>query len=84
MIRDKTGTPRRYSQMEDLSTAEIFHRLIHIEQELTELRRALLRTQGADLAKKNPGSLRGIWQGVVLEEKDFAEAKASLFPEKDL
>jgi hypothetical protein len=70
--------------MASLSTAEIFDRIVRIEEELTELRRALLRTQGAELAKKNPGSLRGIWQGVILEEEDFAEAKASLFPEKDL
>lgn len=70
--------------MESLSAADIFQRLIRIEEELTELRRALLKTHSAELAKKNPGSLRGIWQGVVLEEEDFAEAKASLFPEKDL
>ena len=67
--------------MENLSTAVIFERLMRIEKELAELRRALLKSHGAELARKNPGSLRGIWQGVVLDEEDFAEAKASLFPE---
>lgn len=70
--------------MESLSTAEIFEHLIKIEKEVAELRRALLKIHGAELAKKNPGSLRSIWQGVVLDERDFAEAKASLFPEKEL
>lgn len=70
--------------MEGLSTAEIFQRIVRIERELAELRRTLLKTHGEELAKKNPGSLRGIWQGVVLDEEDFIEAKASLFPEKDL
>lgn len=70
--------------MESLSTAEIFEHLINIERELAELRRALLKIHGTELAKKNPGSLRGIWRGVVLDEKDFAEAKASLFPPKNL
>ncbi len=70
--------------MESLSAAEIFDRIIHIEKELAELRWALLKTHSTELAKKNPGSLRGIWQGVVLKEEVFAAAKASLFPERDL
>jgi len=32
---------------------------------------------------RNPGSLRGIWQGVTIDEEDFAETRASLFPEKE-
>jgi hypothetical protein len=70
--------------MESLSSAEIFDRLNQVEKELAELRRGMLKFYGSELAKKNPGSLRGIWQGVVLDEKDFAEAKVSLFPEKDV
>lgn len=70
--------------MESLSPAEIFQRIVRIEKELTELRRALLKTHAAELARGNPRSLRGIWKGVILEEEDFAEARASLFPEKDL
>ncbi|MGH8007322.1 MAG: hypothetical protein ACREQ3_09960 [Candidatus Binatia bacterium] len=70
--------------MESLSTADIFQRIIHLEKELVELRQALLKLHGVELAKRQPGSLRGIWRGVWLEEEDFTEAKASLFPERDL
>lgn len=70
--------------MESLSTTGFFEHLINIERELAELRRALLKIHGAELARGTPGSMRGIWRGVVLDQKDFAEAKASLFPEKDL
>ena len=70
--------------MEGISTAVIFERLLHVENEISDLRRALFRMYGAELAKKNPGSLRGIWKGAVIDEEDFAEAKASLFPEKHL
>jgi len=70
--------------MDDASTAFVYERLIRIENELAELRRALLRIYGAELAKKHAGSLRGIWKGVVIDEEDFAEAKSSLFPERGL
>ena len=70
--------------MEKILAAGIFERLVRIEGELAELRRALLKAYGAEVAKKNPGSLRGIWKGVVIDERDFAEAKVSLFPGQDL
>jgi hypothetical protein len=70
--------------MEDISTAVIFDRLLHIEKELSELRRALVKLHGGEMAKKNPGSLRGIWKGTVITEEDFSAAKASLFHGKDL
>lgn len=70
--------------MEEIPTAALVHRLIRVEQELAELRLGLLKLHGSELAKKNPGSLRGVWRGVVFVEKDFVEAKASLFPEKDI
>lgn len=70
--------------MQSLPAAELFDRLVRVEQELAELRRGLLKLLGVDLARKSPGSLRGIWQGVILDEEDFAEAKTSLFPEKDI
>jgi hypothetical protein len=70
--------------MESLSTVAIFEHLLRIEKELTELRHALLKSHGSELAKRHPGSLRGIWQGTVLDDADFVDAKASLFPEQDL
>lgn len=70
--------------MESLSTAALFDHLLRIEKELTELKRAVLKSHDPTLAKRNPGSLRGIWQGTIIDEEDFVEAKASLFPEKDL
>jgi hypothetical protein len=70
--------------MESVSTRVIFERLTRIEAALDDLRRVLLKVHGAELAKKNPGSLRGIWKGLVIHEKDFAEARASLFPKRDL
>ncbi len=70
--------------MQSLPAAELFDRLVRVEQELAELRRGLLKLLGVDLARKSSGSLRGIWQGVILDEEDFAEAKTSLFPEKDI
>jgi hypothetical protein len=69
--------------MEDTSKAAICERLIRIGNEFAELRRTFLKLHGADLAKKHPGSLRGIWQGVAIDEEDFAAAKASLFPERE-
>jgi hypothetical protein len=70
--------------MENISSIAIFERLTRIAAELAELRRDLLKLYGADLAKKNPGSLQGIWKGIVIDEEDFADAKASLFPERNL
>lgn len=70
--------------MESISTTVIFERLVRIEAELAELRRAVLRTHGAELAKRSPGSLRGIWKGILIDEDDFAQAKGSLFPERNL
>lgn len=70
--------------MEDTSkTAAICERLVRIGNEFAELRRTFLKLHGTDLAKKHPGSLRGIWQGVAIDEEDFAAAKASLFPERE-
>lgn len=65
--------------MEDFSTATIFERLLSIEKEIADLRRVLLKSHGSELAAKNPGSLRGVWQGVSIDEEDFAEAKTALF-----
>ena len=69
--------------MESFSTAALFERLLHMEKELAELRRVLLKKHGPELAMRNPGSLQGIWQGVTIDEEDFAEAKTTLFPEKE-
>ena len=69
--------------MSNPATIEIFEHLVRIERELIELRQVLLKSHGSELAKRHPGSLRGIWQGTVLDEEDFAEAKTSLFPDKD-
>jgi hypothetical protein len=71
------------SQMGQLSTAGLFEHLLRIEKEVGELRRALLKLHGAELAQKHPGSLRGLWRGVMLEDADFVDAKASLFPDKE-
>ncbi len=70
--------------MENSSTALIFDHLLRMEKELTDLRQVLLKNHGTEIANRHPGSLRGVWQGTMLEEKDFAEAKAVLFPERDL
>jgi hypothetical protein len=70
--------------MENLSSVRIFEHLLRIEKELTELRQVLLTGHGSELAKRSPGSLRGVWRGTTLDEQDFAEAKVSLFPEKNL
>ena len=70
--------------MDSVSTIAIFEHLLRIEKELTELRQVLLKSHGAELAKRHPGSLRGIWRGAVLDDADFADAKAALFPEQDL
>jgi hypothetical protein len=70
--------------MNSPSTAAIFERLARVEGELTELRLALLKTHSAEVAKNRPGSLRGIWRGMVMNDEDFAQARASLFPEKRL
>ena len=59
-------------------------RLTRIEADLAERRRDMLKLYGADLAKKNPGSLQGIWKGITIDEEDFAAAKDSLFSECDL
>ncbi len=69
--------------MGQLSTTGLFEHLLRIEKEVGELRRALLKLHGAELAQQNPGSLRGVWRGVVLDDQDFTEAKTSLFPDKD-
>jgi hypothetical protein len=63
--------------------AAICEQLVRMGNEFAELRRTFLRLHGAELAKKHPGSLRGIWQGVAINEEDFAAAKASLFPERE-
>jgi len=70
--------------MESLVTIDIFERFTRIEAELAELRRDFLKLYGADLVKKNPGSLLGIWKGIVIDEKDLTGAKDSLFSERDL
>ena len=69
--------------MGQLSTTGLFEHLLRIEKEVGELRRALLKFHGAELAQHNPGSLRGVWRDVVLDDQDFADAQASLFPDKD-
>jgi hypothetical protein len=69
--------------MENLSTAALFEHVLRIEQELTQMRQVLLKRHSTELAHAHPGSLRGIWQTVVLEEEDFTIARASLFPERD-
>ena len=69
--------------MGQLSTTGLFEHLLRIEKEIGELRRALLKLHGTELAQQNPGSLQGIWRDVVLDDQDFTEAKASLFPDKD-
>lgn len=68
--------------MGQLSTTGLFAHLLRIEKEVGELRRALVKLHGTALAQHNPGSLRGIWRDVVLDDQDFTEAKASLFPDK--
>jgi hypothetical protein len=70
-------------QMGQLSTTGLFEHLLRIEKEVGELRRALLKLHGAELAQKKPGSLRGLWRGIMHEETDFVDAKASLFPDKE-
>ncbi|MEE8290818.1 MAG: hypothetical protein V3R80_05010 [Candidatus Tectomicrobia bacterium] len=69
--------------MGQLSTTGLIEHLLRIEKEVGELRRALLKLHGTESAQKNPGSLRGMWRDVVLDDQDFTEAKASLFPGKD-
>lgn len=69
--------------MENFSPAVIFDHLLRIEKELTDLRQLLLKNHGTAVAKRHPGSLRGVWQGVTLEDNAFAEAKAALFPDQD-
>ena len=64
--------------MGSFSTAVLFERLLRMEKKLAELRRVLLKKRGPELATRNPGSLRGIWQGVTIDEEDFAETRASL------
>lgn len=62
--------------MDQLSTTGLFKRLLRIEQEVGERRRALLKLHETKLAQQNPGSLRGIWCDVVLDDQDFTAAKA--------
>ena len=67
--------------MESVPATVLFERLVRLETELAELRQLLIKCHGTELTKQHPGSLRGIWQGIVIDEQDFAEAKISLFPE---
>jgi hypothetical protein len=67
--------------MESVPATVLFERLVRLETELAELRQLLIKSHGTELAKQYPGSLRGIWKGVVIDELDFAEAKISLFPD---
>lgn len=68
--------------MESVPATVLFERLVRLETELAELRQLLIKSHGAELAKRHPGSLRGIWKGIVIDEQDFAEAKVSLFPDR--
>jgi hypothetical protein len=68
--------------MERVPATVLFERLLRLETELAELRQLLIKSHGTALAKQHPGSLRGIWKGIVIDEQDFAEAKISLFPER--
>jgi hypothetical protein len=68
--------------MESVPATVLFKRLLGLETELAELRQLLIKSHGPELAKQHPGSLRGIWKGIVIDEQDFAEAKISLFPER--
>ena len=69
--------------MEDTAKSAICERLVRMGHEFAELRRAFFKLHGADLAKKHPVSLRGIWQQAVIDEEDIATAKSSLFPERE-
>lgn len=62
--------------MDAVSNAALFDHVLRIEKELAELKQILLKNYGTELARRNPGSLRGIWRGVVIDEDDFAEAKS--------
>jgi len=70
--------------MQETHTHGIYQRLIRIGSELAELRREFLKLHPAELSKHHPGSLRGIWTGVTIDETDLAEAKVSLFPESEV
>ncbi len=65
--------------MGQLSTTGLFEHLLRIEKEVGELRRALLKLHGTESAQKNPGSLRGMWRDVVLDDQDFTEARRRSF-----
>ena len=68
--------------MESVPATVLFERLLRLDTELAELRQLLIKSHGTELAQQHPGSLRGIWKGIVIDEQDFAEAKISLFPER--
>jgi hypothetical protein len=68
--------------MDSVPATVLFERLVRLETELAELRQLLIKSHGTELAKRHPGSLRGIWKGIVIDEQDLAEAKVSLFPDR--
>jgi hypothetical protein len=55
----------------------VYARLDHLEKEITALKRLVMRYAAAPKTKALP--LRGLAKGSVVNEEDFAEAKAWVF-----
>ena len=69
--------------MKNTAKSSICEQLVRIGYEFADLRRAFFKLHGTELAKKQPISMRGIWQDVVIDEEDLEAAKSALFPERE-
>lgn len=68
-----------------ITTKQLYSKVLKLEQEIKKVKLALLKKKDDKVASITPISLKGIWKGAKITEKDIRAAKRSLFPKyKDL
>ena len=78
-------TARGMVMQQSIATKKLYIKVLKLEQEIKKLKLTLLQQKDDEIASIKPISLKGIWKGTKVTEKDIKAAKHSLFPKyKDL
>ena len=68
-----------------ITTKQLYSKVLKLEQEIKKVKFELFKKKDKQIASISPISLKGIWKGAKITEKDIKTAKRSVFPKhKDL
>ena len=76
------GSQKEKLMQRNTTTKKLYAKVQKLEKEIKKVKLALLKKRDHEIASITPVSLKGIWKGAEITDKDIKTAKNSLFPKR--